>query len=241
MKALCILGLVACASSPAYRLDVHDGYEVGEDPTIGVAIREPRKAQAELTVTRPDGSAVRQKLPLSAAETNVRFGGSIEADVEPTFNKRGDYRVELKSDEAILATQEIRISVDRLTEKFDDRDVAGFDLVARYTRPRANKKHHWKTYGALYEHTMRGGTQIHVLIEDPGKGLDDVWKEYEDEGTLAVIENSNVRLRERSDSATASWISGKKIISMRAGTLEDIERGFIGHFLARFPSELSAH
>lgn len=238
MRLLWLFGLVACASGPAYRLNVHDRYEVGEDPTIGVATRETNKDQAVLIVTRPDGTTVRQKVSLATTETNIRFGGSLERTGDPTFNARGDYQVELRSDEAVLAKQEIRISVDRLTEKFDAEEIAGFALQARYTRPRANKRHQWKTYGAVYAHTLRSGAEIHVLIEDPGKALDEAWRQYEEEGTLGVIENNNVRFRERSGSVSASWISGKKIVAMRAATLEDFERGFIGHFLARFPSDL---
>lgn len=238
MRWLWIIGLVACASGPAYRLNLHDRYEVGEDPTIGVAIRQTSKDQAVLIVTRPDGTTVRQKVSLTASETNVRFGGSLERDSDPTFNVRGAYQIELKSDEAILAKQEIRISVDRLTEKFDAEEIAGFTLRTRFTRQRANKRHQWKTYGALYEHSLRSGTEIQVLIEDPGEALDEAWQQYEDEGTLGVIENNNVRFRERRGSVSASWISGKKIVAMRAATLADFERGFIGHFLARFPSEL---
>jgi hypothetical protein len=238
MRLLLLLGLVACASGPAYRLSVNDRYEVGEDPTISVAIRNTSKDQAVLIVRRPDGSSVRQKLSLSAAQTNIRFGGSVERDGDPTFNEPGDYRVELRSGETILAQEEIRISVDRLTRMFEAEEIAGFALLTRFTRTRANKKQQWKTYGAVYQHTLRSGTEIQVVIEDPKEAFDDVWQQYVDEGTLGVIENSNVRVRERSGSVSASWVSGKKIIAMRAATLDDIERGFIGHFLARYPSEL---
>lgn len=238
MRALWILGFVGCASGPPYQLSVHNSYEVGEDPTIGISIAQPTQEKAVLIVTRPDGSTVRQKLSLGASKSSVRFGSAIDRGSEATFTERGDYRIELRNDNALLAKQEIRISVDRLTKMFDESEIADFAPVARYTRPRGLKKQQWKTYGALYEHTLRKGVQIHVLIEEPGDALDDAWKQYEEEGTLGVIENSYVRFREREGSVSASWLSGTKIVAMRAETLADFERGFIGNFLARYPSKL---
>jgi hypothetical protein len=238
MRALWIVCLVACAGGPAYRLTVRDRYEVGEDPTVGVAIRETREDSAVLIVTRPDGSTVKQSVPLGVAQTNVRFDDAIAPGREPTFTTRGDYRVELKDGQTLLAQQEMRISVDRLTKIFDQREVADFELVASYTRPRADKQQRWKTYGALYEHTLRKGVQIQVVIEEPRDALATAWKPYEEEGTLGVIENNNVVFRERVGSVSASWISGKRIVAMRAATLADFERGFIGTFLARYPSKL---
>jgi hypothetical protein len=79
---------------------------------------------------------------------------------------------------------------------------------------------------------------IAVVIEEPGNALQDAWKSYEEGGTLQVIENSYVRFRERPGNVSAAWISGQKIVAMRAETLEDFERGFIGAFLARYPSSL---
>lgn len=238
MRALWILALVACASGPPYRISIRDQYEVGEDPLIGVAIRETREDNAVLIVTRPDGSTVEKKVTLAADHTTVRFGGDPERG-EPTFTERGDYHVELRgSDHAVLATQEIRISVDRLTSMFEAAEVAGFRQIARYTRPRGTKQRRWKLYGAVYEHSLRAGVRVNVVIEEPGDALADAWKPYEEEGTLGVIEDNHVRFRERVGSVSASWISGKRIVSMRAATLEDLERGFIGHFLAYYPSKL---
>jgi len=239
MRVVWILGVVACASGPPYRLSVRDRYEVGEDPTIDVAIREPTKDTAVLIVTRPDGTTVRERVALSSAQNNVRFGRPLERGVEPTFTARGDYRVELRNNQAVLAKQEIRVSVDRLTTVFDDEPVADFELVAHYTRARANKQQHWKTYGALYEHTLRKGVQINVVIEEPGGALREAWKPYEEEGTIEVMENHYVRFRERVGSVSASWISGDKIIAMRAESLADFERGFIARFLAKYPSSLA--
>jgi hypothetical protein len=238
LRALCIVGLVACASTPAYRVGVRERYEVGEDPTIAVAVRDTSSDPAVLVITRPDGTAVRQRVLLDAPEKNVRFGSLADRASEPTFTARGDYRVELRANETILASQEIRVSVDRLTQLFADGEVAGFALVTRFTRSRANKRHQWKMYGAIYEDTLRPGTRIEVVIEEPGESLGEAWKPYEEEGPLAVIEGYNVRFRERTRSVSASWISGKRIVAMRAAALDDVQRGFIAHFLSLYPSSL---
>lgn len=234
----CLVCIAACTSGPAYRLTVRDAYELGEDPTIGVAIRETSKNDAVLVITRPSGSTVRQKVPLAVEQTNVRFHTPVERGREPTFTELGDYRVELRADQALLAKQEIRISIDRLTSIFHEQEIASFELATRYTRARQHKQQHWKTYGALYEHTIRSGARIHVVVEEPGDALDQAWKPYEEEGMLGVIENNHVRFRERTGSVSASWISGRRIIAMRAATIEDFERGFLAHFLARYPSNL---
>jgi len=76
------------------------------------------------------------------------------------------------------------------------------------------------------------------VIEEPGAALKVAWKPYEEEGPLAIIENNNVRFRERTGSVSASWISGKRIIAVRAANLADIERGFIAAFFRRYPSDL---
>jgi hypothetical protein len=240
LRALSVVGCVACASGPAHRLTVRDRYELGEDPTIVVGNRDTSSADATLIITRPSGSTLRERVSLGAAEINVRVNANapVVRGREATFSELGDYRVELRANQAVVATHEIRISIDRLTKIFGTDEIASFEPIARYTRARQNKQQHWKSYGALYEHTLRAGTQIHVLIEEPGNALREAWKAYEEEGTLGVIENNNVRFRERSGSVSASWISGKRIIGMRAATLEDFERGFIAHFLARYPSDL---
>ena len=230
---------VAACGGPAYQLSIQDSYEVGEDPTISLQVREARERAGELVLVRPDGSTVKQPVPLDREQTYVRFGTPGRGTDEPTFTSTGDYRVELRTGETVLARQEIRISTDRLTHMFDDEEIAGFRLVARYTRARQDKGQRWKTYAARYEHTLREDSRIQVVIEQPGPNLQDAWKPYEEEGTLAVIENNNVRFRERTRSVSASWISGKRIIAMRAGSLDDFERGFIGYFLAKYPSALS--
>jgi hypothetical protein len=238
MRVLCFVGLLVAACAPPYRLAVQDQYEVGEDPTIAVAVRETSKQQAILIITRPDGSTVHEMVSLAGSRNNVRFGRPPARGIESTFTMRGDYRVELRDDKAVLAKQEIRVAVDRLTALFEESEIADFARVARYTRSRSNRHQRWKTYGALYEHTFRGGVQIQVTIEEPGDALRDAWKPFEEEGTLSVIENHTVRFRERNDSVSASWVSGKRIIALRGQTLADFEPGFMRAFLQKHPSEL---
>src|ERR1044071_4761604 len=115
MRVLWIVALCACLTGPAYRLNTRERYEVGEDPTIDVSIREPTKDNAVLIVTRPDGTTVRERVALTTKQNNVKFGRPLEAGIEPTFTVPGDYRVELRSDKAVLAKHEIRIALDRLT------------------------------------------------------------------------------------------------------------------------------
>src|SRR6185369_2869242 len=126
MRWLVLTCLIACSAGASnvagYQLTVRDRYEVGEDPTISVAIDSTTDEDAVLIITRPDNTTVRQKVPLSVARTNVRFGNPVDP-AEPTFTAKGDYRVELKTGNKILAKQEIRISVDRLTKIFPDEDV----------------------------------------------------------------------------------------------------------------------
>lgn len=240
LRVLIVLGFAACAGRPAYVLSVPDRYEVGEDPTIGVSIEKPSDDHAILVITRPDGTSVREKVSLRAEKVNVRFGNRVNPAAVPTFLVRGDYRVELRDNETVLARHEIRVAVDRLTSMFTDEEIAAYVPVNRYTRARQNKQTRWKRYGAVYEHTLRDGMRIHVMIEEPGPALQQAWKPYEEEGTLGVIENNHVRFRERAGSVSASWISGRRIIAMQAATLEAFERGFIAHFLAKYPSDLDA-
>ena len=238
---LMLLVLTACPrGGGAYQMQIREAYEVGEDITIGVGVKETSSKDAVLIITRPDGSTLRQRVTLDKEQTQVRFSKPVDKDHEPTFNDKGDYKVELKAGKgtAVLAQQQIRVAVDRLTKKFDDEEVGGFAPLARFTRVRMYKDKRWKTYHALYEHTLRDGVQITVVIEEPGDALQDAWKQYVETSTLGVIEGNNVQFQERTGSVTASWISGKRIISMRANELPDLEKGFIAHFLAKYPSNL---
>jgi hypothetical protein len=242
MRVLCALGLVVACSHPAYQLSAREAYEVGEDPTVVVQIRETSSTDAELVIVRPDRSIVKKKLKLDLAERNVRFGSvQVQPGVaveEPAFNQVGHYKIELRSGGQVLAQQEIDISKDRLTQKLTEDVIAGFAPLVRFTRVRANGPQRWKTYGAVYEHTKRTGVQVQVVIEEPGEYMTDAWKPYEDEGTLAVIEKNNVVVRERTGSATASWVSGDRIVAIRADSMTDVSRGFLSFFLVKFPSSL---
>jgi hypothetical protein len=231
-------GTVSVASGP-YRLTVHDTYELGEDPTIAIEIEEPSPQRAELVIERPDGTSVKQHTRLDVEVTRVRFGSALpQPSDQPTFTMVGPYKLELRAAGDVLVTHEIVIANARLDELLPAADVADYKTIGRFTRRRQSGKHHWKAYGALYEHMWRKGVSVDILVEEPGPNFDDVWKPYEDAGALSVIEGRNVIYRERAESVTASWISGNRIVTMRAPTLGDLERGFIDHFLRRYPSKL---
>lgn len=241
LRALSLIGLVACGGGPPYRLAVRDAYEVGEDATIALDVRNASDDKAVVVITRPDGSTVRERVSLDREKIQVKFGDpQVQPDSVPTFTETGDYRVELRTGNTVLAQHEIRVAVDRLTKKFDDEGVAGFRPIVRYTQARQHGPKKWKLYGALYEHTERPDSRIQVVIHEPGDALDEAWAPYKEEGTLGVMEGNHVRFRERTRSVSASWISGKRIIAMRADELADFERGFIGYFLAKYPSKLDA-
>src|SRR5688572_14342907 len=109
LRVSSIVGLAACASGPAYRLSVRDSYGLGGDRPVGVSVKATSDGDAVLVITRRGGSTVRQRVPLRVDQTNVRFGNPGEPAGDPTFNELGDYRVELRINEAMLARQEVRI------------------------------------------------------------------------------------------------------------------------------------
>ena len=80
--------------------------------------------------------------------------------------------------------------------------------------------------------------QIEVLIEEPGEAFKRAWTPYEEEGTLAVIQNNYVRVRERAQSATASWTSQGRIIQLKAPSLAQLDPKFVARFFVRYPSDL---
>src|SRR5688572_14419635 len=123
-----LLALVACPrSGPGYQMTIRDTYEVGEDATIAITAKQTSDEDAVLIITRPDGSTLRQRVLLDREQQSVRFAKEIDKDHEPTFTEKGNYRIELRAGrrKAVLAQQQIRIAVDRLTKKFDDEEVAG--------------------------------------------------------------------------------------------------------------------
>src|SRR5262249_29658782 len=132
-----------------------------------------------------------------------------------------------------LAQQQITVSVDRLTEIFGTGEIAGFAPVVRYARARQDSSGRWMTYGAIYQRTEGKESEIQVVVDDAR-----AWKSYEQDSTLGVIENSNVRVRERTGSVTASWRSNARVVTMTTRTLRDLDRAFVRNFLAKYPSDL---
>lgn len=241
LRVLCIIAVAGCPG-PAYQISMPDQYEVGEDATVALEIRKITRERADVVITRPDGTTIQKQTSLDDQTTRVKFGNPlIDKPSEPTFTKTGAYKIELKSGAHTLAQHQITISVDRLTKILSDDEVAGFAPSVRYTRPRQDGTAKWMTYGALYERVEGRETEINVLIEDAGEHIERAWKPYEDEGTLGVIENSNVRFRERTGSVTASWSSGQRVIMVRARQQRDLERAFVRFFLVKYPSALKAH
>jgi hypothetical protein len=239
VRALVLLWLIGACGAPRYQLAVTDTYEVGEDATVELRVREASKQKAVLLITRPDGSTLRRYAPLREEVSRIKFGAPLpEPGVEPTFTMPGHYTIELRLKDKVLASRDLEITLDRLDEVLPADEVAGYTPVVRYTRPKQSGTLRWKTFGAIYEHPSRKDAKIEVLVEAPEDRLATAWKPYEEDTTLGVIENNNVRLRERSDYATASWRASQHVITMRARSLAELERGLIGHFLARFPSKL---
>lgn len=238
LVALCLVG--ACArGSAAYHLSVPDAYEVGENATIGLRVGELTDEPAVLVITRPDGSTVRTYAPLDTEVSRIRLGAPLsQPGVEPTFTMVGNYLIELRAGARVLAKHELEVTSARLDEILPDEEIAGYKPVTRYTRRKQSGQLRWKTYGAIYEHPVQSDATIEVVIELPGPHLVEAWKPYEEDTTLAVIANNNVRLRERAANVSASWRASEHIVTMRAPMLADLERGLIAHFLARFPSKL---
>jgi hypothetical protein len=239
---LTVLLLVAgCGRGPAYKLTVTEAYEVGEDATIGLQVRKLTDDDAEIVITRPDGSVVKQHAPLDAEITRVRFAPPVPRPrAVPTFTTKGDYLVELKAGDRVLAKSTVKVTIDHLNDLIPQEVAADYKPITRYARPKQAGDLHWKIYGATYEHPFHTDARIDLVIEEPKGDMKTAWKAYAEEGTLGVIDNSTVVIRERADSASAAWKSGELIVSMRASSLAELQRGLIAHFLARFPSKLSA-
>ena len=242
MRAALVLVIVGCAHGPPYKLSVTEKYEVGEDATIALRVRQLSDDDAQIIVTRPDGSIVKENAPLDVESSRIRFGRPApHPGLPPTFTVTGAYQIELRVDDKVVATTELMISNARLDELLPMEDIAGYKQITRYTRAKLNgKRQQWKTYGAIYTLPRKVEARVAIIIEEPKRHLEDAWRAYREEGTVSVIEGNNVVFRERAESVSASWISGDKIIGMRAPTLADLEKGIIGHFLTKFPSKLEA-
>ncbi len=241
MRSLAILCLLAgCLKGPAYKLDVTESYEVGEDATIGLHVRDLSDDDADIVIRRPDGTDVRQHAPLDAKVTRIRFAPPVPRPrAVPTFTMKGEYIVELRSGSKVLAKKTLQVTLDHLNDLISEESFEDYKPITRFTRPKQAGAARWKTYGATYEHPFRKEARIDVLIEEPKQHLATAWKSYEEQGTLGVIKGATVLLRERAESARAAWISDDLIVSLAAPTLADIEK-LIGHFIDRYPSKLSA-
>jgi hypothetical protein len=233
--------LGACAHGPPYRVQVTESYEVGEDITVALRVRELTDDDAVIIVTRPDGTIIKEHAPLDVEHSKIRFGRPApHPGVPATFTETGPYRVELKTGDTVLAKDEVVVKVNHLDELLPMRDVADYKQITRYTKVRLYGKKQWKTYGAIYVQQYRPEARVEIVIEEPGSNMKDAWKPYFEVGTVTVIEDNNVIFREGADVVTASWISDSRIIAMRAPTLADLERGMVAHFLNEFPSKLDA-
>lgn len=240
LRVLCIVVVAACRA-PAYQLSIPTSYEVGEDATVAIEARKTSKQQADVVITRPDGSTLQKRAELDENQTRVKFGTPlIDRSSQPTFTQVGTYKIELRSATHTLAKQQITISTDRLTKIFGSDPVAGFGPVVRYARPRQDGSLRWMTYGAIYERLEGRETEVHVVVEEAGSHVERAFKSYEEEGTLGVFENSNVRLYERTGNVSTSWRSGPRVLVIRARAARDLDRDFVRAFLAKYPSDLQA-
>lgn len=243
MRAVFALVLAAgCGATRAvpYTLVPPAVYEVGEDATIALTVKQLSDDDAQIVITRPDGSIVKEHVPLDVETSRIRFGKPPpHPGLPPTFTLKGAYKVELKVDDRVLAKTELVVTSSRIDELLPVADVVDYKQITRFTRPKLyGKTFEGKSYGAIYSPPWRVEARVLITIDEPKKHLGETWKLYADEGAISEIEGHNVIFRERSESVTASWFSGDKIIRMQAPTMDDLQKGIIGHFLKKFPSKL---
>lgn len=245
MRAVAVLVVaIACASKPPvpYRLTVAEKYEVGEDATVVLDVRQVSDDDATLVITRPDGTIVKQSATLEETNSRIRFGKPPpHPGVLPTFTMPGEYKIELRVDDVEQATTTITVKGNLLDKLLPTADIGDYKQITRFARPKIyGKKDQGKSYGAIYTLPWKVEARIEITIDNPGPHMKSTWKTFEEEGTITVIENNNVIFRERAESVTASWFSKDKIIRMQAPTLDDLEKGIIAYFLDKFPSKLEA-
>ncbi len=246
MRAALLLVLVGCAAKAVpYKLTVPTeggSYEVGEDVTVVLDVKKVSDDDAKIIVTRPDGTIVKENASLEAPNSRIRFGRPPpHPGLPPTITIKGTYTVELQVDDKPMASTSIDVTSDRLNELLPMEDVADYKQITRYTRPKIyGKTAPGKSYGAIYSPPWRVEARVEITIDEPKKYLKETWKLYAEEGAPSVIENNNVIFRERSESVTASWYSDGVVVRMQAPTLDDLEKGIIGHFLKKFPSKLES-
>jgi hypothetical protein len=230
-----IVFVAACGASGAIRMTAPARYEVGEDATVAIdapAASEGSPLEVELVLVRPDGTEERQAATLIAPQSRVRLSTS------PAFTQTGVYRIRLAGDGHALAPPvDINVTIDRMTELLAE-TIAEYKAKTRYTRARGSGALQWKQYAGTYQHPYTE-QQIEVVIEEPGEAFKRAWTPYEEEGTLAVIQNNYVRVRERATSATASWTSQGRIIQLKAGSLAQLDPKFVARFFVRYPSDLN--
>jgi len=245
MRAVVLLTLVigcAHAKPVPYRLTIPEKYEVGEDATVVLDVKQVSDDDAKIIVTRPDGTVVKEAASLEEASARIRFGKPPpHPGLPPTFTIPGEYKVELEVNDNVEAKTVIVVKKNLLDELLPMADVGDYKQITRYTRPKIyGKKDQGKSYGAIYTLPWKVESRVEITIDDPGKHLKATWKTFEEEGAVTVMDNSNVIFRERAESVTASWFSDNKIIRMQAPTLADLEKDIIGFFLSKFPSKLEA-
>ena len=228
--------LVACGPSGALRMTAPARYEVGEDATVAIespGVSEGSPLEVELVLVRPDGTEERQSATLVAPQSRVRLATS------PAFTQTGLYKVRIvDTGRALAPSVDINVTIDHLTELLAE-TIADFKATTRNTRARQAGALQWKQYSGVYQHPYTE-LQVEVLIEEPGEAFKRAWATYEEVGTLAVLQNNYVRIRELAKSATASWTSQGRIIQLRAPTLAKIDPKFAARFFVRYPSDLHA-
>ncbi len=216
------------------RMSAPARYEVGEDATIAIeapSASESSPVDIELVLVHPDGTEERQAATLIAPQSRVRLSMS------PAFTQTGLYQIRLvDSGRAITPPVDINVTIDHLTELLAE-TIADYKAKKRYTRARQAGALKWKQYGGIYQHPYVDQS-IEVLIEEPAEAFKRAWTAYEEEGTLAVLQNNYVRVRERATTATASWTSQGRIIQLRAPTLAQMDPKFVARFFVRYPSDL---
>jgi len=227
----------ACGSQQGIRISAPDNYEVGEEATVAIdapGADADSPINAEILVVRPDGTKFRQPAKLVHAKNRIKIGDG------PTFMQTGRYRVSLLEDGKPLAPPvDIAVNVDHLNDLLQE-TIVDYKAKVRYSRPRAAGPMHWMQYGGVYEHPWQANHEIEVTIEEPEEAFKRAWSEYEEQGTLQVIQNNYVRLREGADTTMAAWTSHGRIIVLRATELAQLDPKFIGRFFARHPSDLKS-
>jgi hypothetical protein len=246
MRAVLVFVLaVGCAKTVPYKLTVPTeggAYEVGEDVTVVLDVKKVSDDDAKIIITRPDGTIVKENASLDAPNSRIRFGRPPpHPGLPPTITIKGTYTIELQIDDKPVSTMTVDVTSDRINALLPMEDVADYKQITRYTRPKIyGKTYQGKSYGAIYSPPWRVEARVEITIDEPKKHLKETWKLYAEEGAPSVIENNNVIFRERSESVTASWYSDGVVVRMQAPTLDDLEKGIIGHFLKKFPSKLES-